>query len=181
MLEREMMQREVEALYLHGSGAPGLNSCFCPLSDTSALDFMPAFEPRPLVVDWRRLHWQALGFKTAAVGHYSKDVLTQARHPHMLKTWDAYGGREARLGSVPSFTFQTRSITTSKTAKESGSADLTPSDAAKSPGMMSQHDELIQASEHEPIKPGDRTVKSNSVKESDLKFLPFSVEALLMR
>ncbi|KAB5584365.1 hypothetical protein PHYPO_G00106620 [Pangasianodon hypophthalmus] len=209
MLERELRQREMEEVrrivLLQAAVSPRPSPCFCPLSDTGVPGYMPVYKSSPLGFDCD-LHCHTQEFKTRAVEHCPREILTTPNFSPSLKSWDACSGTELCLESVPLPSFQSSHYYCCKsggnTEAERVSADSshsTPQSAAaadrlnvtskrdstlflteaKVLSQTEQPEKHCRASGLESLTHKDWATKPNSIKNG--RPLPFSVEALLMR
>ncbi|KAK3556623.1 hypothetical protein QTP70_010817 [Hemibagrus guttatus] len=208
MLERELRQREMEELrrivLLQAAVSPGPSPCYCPLSETGVSGYRSTYKSSPLVFECDLLrHTQE--FKTSAVEHCSREIITTQNFSPSLKSWDACSGTESCLESVPLPSFQSshyyccknRGNTEAERAPADSSHSTTQSAAADRLDVTSKRESTLflteakvlsqtekpekhcRASGLESLTHKDWATKPNPIKNG--RPLPFSVEALLMR
>ncbi|KAI5109420.1 doublesex and mab-3 related transcription factor 2b [Silurus meridionalis] len=207
MLERELRQREMEELrkivLLQATVSPGPSPCFCPLSDPGVPSYMPMYKSSPLVFDCD-LHCHAQELKNRAIEHCTREILTTQNFFPSRKSLDACSGTVSCLESVPQPSFQSshyyccknrRSTETervpadsSHSMPETGAADRLNVTSKRDASLLAQAKVLSQIEQPEKqCRPSgfesrtqeDWASKPNSIK--NVRPLPFSVEALLMR
>ncbi|GAA6065603.1 doublesex- and mab-3-related transcription factor 2b [Tachysurus ichikawai] len=208
MLERELRQREMEELHkivlLQAAVSPAPSPCFCPLSERSMSGYMPAYKSNPLVFECD-LHSHRQEFKTRAVEHCSREILTTQNISPSLKSCYTCRGSESCLESVPLPSFQNshyyccknRGNTEAERAPADSSHNTRQSAAADRLDVTSKRDSTLflteakvlsqtekpekhcRASGLESLTHKDWATKPNTMKNG--RPLPFSVEALLMR
>lgn len=209
-LRQREVEEIPELVLLQATVTPAPSSCFCPLSGSSVPGYLPMYKSSPLLFECD-LQCHTQGFKARTLEHFRRDILTQRCLLQTTESWDVCSKRDSYLESFSPPPFQNphhytgknSGVNAEKIVPENVTADssseLPNSVAADRLDIVSRRDSglsLIEAKVLSPAELADKhcrapgiknlthkewAAKTNSIKNSNARPLPFSVEALLMR
>ncbi|XP_066522223.1 doublesex- and mab-3-related transcription factor 2b [Hoplias malabaricus] len=198
-----------EFILLQTTACPAPSPYFCPLPNTGLPSYVPMFKSSPLLFDCD-LHCSPQEYKSRTLEQCHGDILTQSCHLQAA-SWDVCREKELYLESFPLPSFQSShyccstnsGVNTEKTMPENVIADSSScvpncvaadrlDIASKRDGALSLIEAKVLSQVELPDKhhraPGlenlthkDWATTTNSIKNSNARPLPFSVEALLMK
>ncbi|XP_076870940.1 doublesex- and mab-3-related transcription factor 2b [Brachyhypopomus gauderio] len=210
-LRQREMEELPGVMLLQAAATPSVASAWlCPLSDAGLPGYLPVYNPGPLLYECGvRCHPQECPIRTLEAHH--RDALTQRCLLPAVEDWETCSQRDLRLESFPLISTQSSQLCCSKssgvnTAKpgseslranpssstpKSVGADrqdiastldgpLTPTEG-KTPLQTRRPDTCCRAPGPEVLTQKDWAPRVDYSKESPVKPLPFSVDALLMR
>ncbi|KAL7891313.1 hypothetical protein AOLI_G00007890 [Acnodon oligacanthus] len=210
MRQREMEDLP-ELVFLQATVSPAPSPCFCSLSDSGLPSHLPMYKSSPLLFECDlHCHTQEFKLSTLEQCQRG-DILTKSCLLQTAKSWETCSERDSCLESFPLPSFQSSQyygsensgVNTEQTVPENVTADSSSGVpnrvaadrldiASKQDGALSLIEAKVLSRAELPDKhsraPGLENLtqkhcdtKTNSVKNSSARPLPFSVEALLMR